>query len=78
MREPITSTLPLLVLFVALGTPAVMNPEGTRILLLYCMCMVVATKCIHGFYSIMQDSCYTYMHAYTIVTVGCSASISSV
>ncbi len=26
------------------------------------MCMVVA-KCIHGFYSIIQDSCYTYMDA---------------
>jgi hypothetical protein len=26
------------------------------------MCMIVA-KCIHGFYSIMHDRCYTYMHA---------------
>ncbi len=26
------------------------------------MCMIVA-KCIHGFYSIMHDKCYTYMHA---------------
>ncbi len=26
------------------------------------MCMIVA-KCIHGFYSIMHDRCYTCMHA---------------
>ncbi len=36
------------------------------------MCMVVA-KCIHGFYSIMHDRCYTYMHAlhYSYVRMQC-------
>ncbi len=37
-----------------------------------CAWQQLNAKCIHGFYSFMQDSCTCML--YTIVTVGCSAS----
>jgi hypothetical protein len=37
---------------------------------LTCMCMVmVLAKCIHGFYSVMQDSFYTHIYALQYGTI---------